>query len=76
MNILGVRFDDQDGSITVEWYESSEQKREGGVIYQSIINQEAVEGYEHVGYYAAELREDVAELVSWFEKYRTGVYED
>lgn len=73
MRILGCRFNDEDGSIIVEWYEEREQSREGGVFYQTMITTEARENWQQVGYYALELRQDLEELVEWYEKHRKGI---
>jgi hypothetical protein len=72
LKVLGIRFNNEDGSITVEWYRDSEQKEQGGVFYSTLITTEAMEDWEHVGYYAKEIAQDAEELVDWFNKYREG----
>ena len=76
MRVFSCRISDEDGSIQIEWYEESEQKPEGGVVYQTIITREALERYDRVGYYAKELEQDLEELVNWFTKYQKGVVPD
>lgn len=72
MRILGCRFGDEDGTIIVEWYEEREHDINGGVMMQTILTVEAQQNWEHVGYYATELRQDLEELVAWSERYRKG----
>jgi hypothetical protein len=76
MIVLGCRFSEEDQSMVIEWYDDMEQKQEGGIMYQTIITAEALQNWKHVNYYAKELHEDLQELISWTEKYRSGVYED
>ena len=76
MRILGCRISDDDNSIIIEWYEDTDQRPEGGLMYQTIISPEAYSNWERVGYYAKELMEDLEELVLWTEKYRKGIYKD
>jgi len=76
MRVLGVRISDEDGSLLIDWYEESEQKRTGGTTYQTIITREALDEWKHIGYYANELREDLTELVGWYTKYSGGTYTD
>lgn len=72
MRVFGCSISDEDGSIRVEWYEESEQKPEGGTFYQTVITREAIDNWEHVGYYAKELIQDLEELVEWTLKYTSG----
>ena len=72
IRISSIRFDDDDGSIIIDWLDETEQSREGGEAHQTYITQEGQQQYKHVGYYAKELREDVDELIGWFRKYRNG----
>ena len=72
MRVMSCRISDEDGSIVIEWYEESEQKPEGGVLYQTIITREALDRYDQVGYYAKELVGDLEELVNWFTSYQNG----
>lgn len=72
IRILGVRLDDEDGNIMIDWMDESEQSREGGVAYQTYITLEGQQSYGRVGYYAKELREDIDELLGWWRKYRSG----
>ncbi len=76
MRILGCRISDDDNSMTIDWYEENEQKEQGGTVYQTLIAGAALEDWKHVGYYSAEVREDLEELVRWFVKYSSGRYED
>jgi len=71
MKVIGCRFDGDD--VIVEWYDEKEQKPQGGVVYQTVITKAAVEDWEHVGYYVNELRDDLDELIGWYEKYRKGL---
>jgi len=72
MRVFSCRISDEDGSMQVEWYEESEQSPEGGVVYQTIITREAMDRWDHVGYYSKEIVQDLEELVEWYNKYRTG----
>jgi hypothetical protein len=76
MRVLGCRISDEDGSITIEWYDDEDQSPEGGLMYQTVLTQEAYANWSHVGYYASEILEDLTELVLWAEKYRKGIYKD
>lgn len=73
MRVFSCRISDEDGSIQVEWYEESEQKPEGGTVYQTHITREAIDRWEQVGYYAKELTEDLEELVNWFTSHQKGL---
>ena len=71
IRVLGCSLGD-DGSITVEWMYEHEHTPQTSEIRQTLIAPRAQEDWEHVGYYAQELREDLEELVAWTEKYRLG----
>ena len=71
IRILGCRLDDE-GSITIEWLYEHEYTPQVTEIHQTIVTSRGQEDWEHVGYYARELREDLEELVAWTEKYRLG----
>lgn len=71
MNIVGVRFMD-DGGISIEWADDSEQFPEGGVAHSTYISQFGQQTYAHVGTYAEELKQDAEELLAWFIKYQRG----
>ncbi len=76
MNIIGCRFNDEDGSIVIEWYEDSDHKQEGYTIHSTVITSEGAENWKHVGYYAKELYDDALTLIDWFNKYSDGRYAD
>jgi hypothetical protein len=71
--VMNIQFDDEDGSIAIQYAHESEQSPEGFLVRQVVISQHGLSQYEHVAYYAKELREDAEELVSWYEKYKKGV---
>jgi len=68
--VLGVTFGEK--AITIEWTSEEDQRPEGSTYHQTSITQEGEEAWEHVSYYAEELRQDAEELILWFEKYRAG----
>lgn len=70
--ILGCQLG-EDGSIVIEWLNEQEHTPQGGLMHQTVINMKGQKDWEQVGYYADELRQDLEELVAWFEKYRLGM---
>jgi len=72
MNIMGIRFMD-DGAISIEWSDETEQSPEGGTAHSTFISQFGQQQYTHVGTYAEELRQDADELLGWFIKYQRGL---
>lgn len=73
MRVLSLRISDEDGSMVVEWYNESEQKQEGGTFYQTVITREALDRWERVKYYGAEVMEDLEELVHWHTQHSKGL---
>ena len=72
MNIASISFMD-DGGISIEWSDDTEQSPEGGELHSTYISQFGRQSYQHVGTYADELVQDAQELLAWFLKYRRGV---
>ena len=72
MNIHAVSFDNE-GGVTIDWSEDTEQTPEGGVVHSTYISQFGQGQYTHVGTYAEELRQDADELLGWFIKYQRGL---
>ena len=72
MNIVSISFMD-DGGITIDWADDSEQSPEGGVMHSTHISQFGQQSYPHVGTYSDELRQDAQELLAWFNKYKKGI---
>ena len=62
-----------DGSLGIRWVDSDESGPEGADVHETRITQEGREMYDRVGYYAAELLDDTAELLEWWLKYRKGI---
>ncbi len=71
IRVLGCQLSD-DGTIIIEWLDEDNHKPEGSVVYQTAITARGQDDWDRVGYYAKELRDDLAELIHWFEKYRLG----
>ena len=71
IRVLGCTLAD-DGTIVVEWLDEDDHRPEGSVVKQTAITVRGQEDWDRVGYYATELRQDLEELVAWFEKYRLG----
>ena len=69
--ISGVQFD-EDGGITIQWADADEVDDEGGTYHNTHISPFGQERDARVGYYSAELRQDVEELLHAWLKYRRG----
>jgi len=72
MNIISIGFLD-DGGITIDWSDDTEQSPEGGVVHSTYISQFGRQTYPHVGTYSDELKQDAEELLAWFVKYKKGI---
>lgn len=72
MIIMGVTFT-EDGGVSIDWSDDSEQSPEGGTVHSTYISQWGQQQYPHVGNYADELRQDAEELLGWFQKYQRGI---
>lgn len=71
IRVLGCQLTD-DGTIIVEWMDEDDHQPEGSLVKQTSITTKGQQDWEQVGYYAKELRQDLEELVAWFEKFRLG----
>jgi hypothetical protein len=71
IRVLGCNLMD-DGTIVVEWMDEDDHKPEGSLVRQTSITARGQEDWDKVGYYAKELRQDLEELVHWYEKFRLG----
>lgn len=71
VDVIGIRFEPE--GIVVDWTSDADQRPEGSTFHQTQITSTGEENWEHVRYYAMELRQDAEELVQWFEKYRRGI---
>ena len=69
MRVIGVRFED-DGTVVVDWVSEREQSRFGGEGHSTYITTDGQAKNDKLGYYVEELRQDAAELVTWFQRAR------
>ena len=69
--IAAIYFDDE-GGVSLEWFDDSERDVFGGHQHSTYISPKAIAEWQHVKYYANELHTDVYELLDFYLKYRSG----